>query len=100
MNGIRLVLLGLALLAVGCSVEKKMKNNFKYAKYEKVIKYYKEVLRKQPNNGKANFFVAESYRLSNRLKESESYYAKASGAGIDKDSVKLFYAKSLQANAK
>lgn len=100
MNGIRLVLLGLALLAVGCSVEKKMKNNFKYAKYEKVIKYYKDVVRKQPNNGKANFFVAESYRLSNRLKESESYYAKASGAGIDKDSVKLFYAKSLQANAK
>jgi peptidoglycan-associated lipoprotein len=100
MNSLRLIFLGLVLLATGCSVEKKMKNNFKYAKYEKVIKYYKDVLRKQPNNGKANYFIAESYRLSNRIKEAEPFYAKASGAGIDKDSIKLFYAKALQANAK
>lgn len=77
-----------------------MKTAFKYAKYEKVIKYYKGVLARQPKNGKANYFVAESYRLSNRIKESEPYYAKAGGPGIVKDSVLLYYAKALQANAK
>jgi outer membrane protein OmpA-like peptidoglycan-associated protein/tetratricopeptide (TPR) repeat protein len=77
-----------------------VKTAFKYAKYEKVIKYYKGVLARQPKNGKANYFVAESYRLSNRIKESEPYYAKAGGPGIVKDSVLLYYAKALQANAK
>ena len=97
----RWILLGALLMAVAaCSPEKKMKNNFKYGKYEKVIKFYKDLLRKQPNNGKANYFVAESYRLSNRIKESEPFYKKAGGPGIDKDSVKLYYAKALQANAK
>lgn len=97
----RWILLGALLMAVAaCSPEKKMKNNFKYGKYEKVIKFYKDLLRKQPNNGKANYFVAESYRLSNRIKESEPFYRKAGGPGIDKDSVKLYYAKALQANAK
>ncbi|MFM7856901.1 MAG: OmpA family protein [Flammeovirgaceae bacterium] len=98
----RLFLLGFLLLAamVGCNPEKKMKNNFKYGKYEKVIGYYKNTLRKQPNNGKANYFIAESYRLSNRIKASEAYYKKAGGPGIDKDSVNFYYAKALQANAK
>ncbi|MFO0331243.1 MAG: OmpA family protein [Bacteroidota bacterium] len=97
----RWILLGALLMAVAaCSPEKKMKKNFKLGKYEKVIKYYKEVLSKRPNNGKANYFVAESYRLSNRIKESEPFYRKAGGPGIDKDSVKLYYAKALQANAK
>jgi peptidoglycan-associated lipoprotein len=90
----------LLLLLFSCSPEKKVKTAFKYAKYEKVIKYYKGVLARQPKNGKANYFVAESYRLSNRIKESEAYYAKAGGPGIVKDSVLLYYAKALQANAK
>ncbi|MCA6432580.1 MAG: hypothetical protein IM574_03130 [Cytophagales bacterium] len=90
----------LLLLLFSCSPEKKVKTAFKYAKYEKVIKYYKGVLARQPKNGKANYFVAESYRLSNRIKESEPYYAKAGGPGIVKDSVLLYYAKALQANAK
>jgi len=88
------------LFLFSCSPEKKVKTAFKYAKYERVIKYYKGVLAKQPKNGKANYFVAESYRLSNRIKESEAYYAKAGGPGIVKDSVLLYYAKALQANAK
>jgi peptidoglycan-associated lipoprotein len=90
------------LLAIffACSPEKKVQKSFKYAKYEKVIKYYKGVLAKNRNSGKANYFVAESYRLSNRIKEAEPFYAKAGGPGIVKDSVKLYYAKALQANAK
>lgn len=72
----------------------------KYGKYQKVINYYLGVLEKQPNNGRASYFIAEGYRLSNRIKQAEPFYAKAGGPGIDKDTVLLYYAKSLQANGK
>lgn len=94
-----LVIVGLMLLA-SCSPEKKAMKSFRLGKYESVIDYYKGVTRKQPGNTKANYYIAESYRLSNRIKEAESFYAKAGGKGVNSDSVKLYYAKSLQANAK
>jgi outer membrane protein OmpA-like peptidoglycan-associated protein len=89
-----------AVLLASCSPEKKALKSFRYGKYENVITYYKGVLRKDPKNGPANYYVAESYRLSNRIKEAEPFYAKAGGRGINEDSAKFFYAKSLQANAK
>lgn len=92
--------LALAAMLSSCSPEKKAAKSFRYGKYESVISYYKGVLRKQPNNGPANYYVAESYRLSNRIKEAEPYYAKAGGKNINADSIKLHYAKALQANAK
>lgn len=85
---------------ISCSIEKKMTKEFKLGKYQKVINYYTGVLEKQPSNGKANYYVAESFRLSNRIKQAEVFYAKASGPGINEDSVKLYYAKALQANGK
>lgn len=94
-----LILMGVVLIGA-CSPEKKARKSFRLGKYETVIDYYKGVARKQPNNGPANYYIAESYRLSNRIKESEPYYAKAGGKGVNPDSVKLYYAKSLQANAK
>ncbi len=96
---VTIVLIGLILLAA-CSAEKKAMKSFRYGKYESVIDYYKGVTRKDPNNGKANYFIAESYRLSNRIKEAEPFYAKAGGKGVNPDSVKLYYSKALQANSK
>jgi peptidoglycan-associated lipoprotein len=52
------------------------------------------------DQGKANYFIAESYRLTNRIKDAEAYYAQAGGAGIDKDSVTFYYAQALKANGK
>jgi len=94
-----LVVIVLAL-TFSCSPEKKAAKNFRYGKYQKVINYYKSVLARQPNNGKANFYIAESYRLSNRLKEAEPYYEKAGGRGIQKDTVRLYYSKALKSNGK
>jgi peptidoglycan-associated lipoprotein len=88
------------IVMAGCSAEKKALKNFKYGNFEDVIDYYKGVLNKQPNNGKANFYIAESYRQSNRIKESENYYAKAGGPGISKDSVLFYLAKAQEANGK
>lgn len=91
--------LGVGMVLASCSAEKKARKAFTLGKYEKVIGYYKNVVKKEPNNGVANFYVAEAYRQSNRIQQAEPYYAKAGGKGISADSVKLYYAKSLQANA-
>src|SRR5579859_5414111 len=96
------ILLPFALAAglLSCSPEKKAQKSFKFAKYERVLSYYRGVLVKQPNNPRANYYVAESYRLSNRIKEAEPFYAKIKGRGTKRDSIGLYYAKSLQANGK
>lgn len=85
------------LCVTSCSTEKKALKAFKLGKYQTTI----QLLSKNPNNARANYFIGESYRLSNRLKEAESYYAKASNArGVNKDTIQFYYAQSLKANAK
>jgi peptidoglycan-associated lipoprotein len=90
----------LIVLAAGCSVEKKAQKAYILGKYQTTIDLYSKVLSSNSSNGKANYFVAESYRLSNRIKDAERYYANAGGRGIDKDSVQFYYAQSLKANTK
>lgn len=64
---------------MSCSIEKKANKAFILGKYQNSIDLYKKVVGRNANNGKANYFIAESYRLSNRGKEAEEYYAKAGG---------------------
>lgn len=93
---ILLAILPLIVLAAGCTVEKKATKAFNSGKYENAIEFYKKVLPRNP--GKANYFIAESYRLSNRLKQAGPYYEKASPRFSDKDTVQFYYAQSLKAN--
>jgi outer membrane protein OmpA-like peptidoglycan-associated protein len=86
------------LLATSCSVEKKALKAFNQGKYQNAIDLYQKTLSRNP--GKANYFIAESYRLSNRIKEAESFYANAKGIGINKDTLQFYYAQSLKANGK
>ena len=72
----------IAVLLFSCSVEKKAIKAFELGKYQNVIQLYKGTLAKQPSNGKANYFVAESYRLSNRIKESEKFYERAKAQAL------------------
>jgi outer membrane protein OmpA-like peptidoglycan-associated protein len=85
-------------LLAACSAEKKATKAFRFGKYQTTIDIFKEQLSKNPDDGRANYFIAESYRLSNRLKEAEPYYAKAGGRGIDKDSIMFYRAQSLEVN--
>jgi peptidoglycan-associated lipoprotein len=95
----RLLSMGLmALLVLACSPEKKMKKAFDQGQYEKVINYYLDKIEQSPNDGRANFMVAESYRLSNRLKESEPFYARSKGRFLDEDTVAFYHAQAMQAN--
>ncbi len=92
------LLIPIAIGIAACSAEKKALKNFRFANYEDVITYYKSVLAKQPNNGKANYYIAESYRRSNRIKESEEFYKKAGGQDISKDTVLFYLSKAQEAN--
>lgn len=96
----RILLFGIvgAVLFTACSVEKKAIKAFRHGKYQTAINLYKKSKPKEP--AKANYFIAESYRLTNRLKEAELYYTRAGGAGIDKDSVQFYYAQALKSNTK
>jgi len=86
-------------MLIGCSAEKKANKAFRLGKYQNSIELYKK-LAGSSNNGRANYYIAESYRLSNRIKEAEPYYAKAGGRTVDKDTLKFYYAQSLKANGK
>ncbi|MGE0770270.1 MAG: OmpA family protein [Cyclobacteriaceae bacterium] len=97
---IKLFILTIVTVLLGCSAEKKAMKAFRFGKYQNVINYYKSELEAQPNNGKANYYIAESYRLSNRIREAEPFYAKAGGREVPRDSVLLHYAQSLKANGK
>src|SRR5690349_10075821 len=97
---LRVLILIIPVLLAACSIEKKANKAFINGKYQNTIGLYSKVLKRNPGNAKANYFVAESYRLSNRIKESEPFYAKAGGRGIDSDSVKFYYAQALKANGK
>jgi peptidoglycan-associated lipoprotein len=88
----------LSLLVFACTTEKKATKAFLRGEYQTTINLYKKANTREP--GKKNYFIAESYRLSNRLKDAEPYYEKAGGRGIDKDSVQFYYAQSLKANSK
>lgn len=95
----RVVILFVAgLLIIGCSVEKKALKSFNRGEYQNTINLLKGS--KAGNSGRANFLIAESYRLSNRVKEAEEYYEKAGGRGFDKDSIQFYYSQALKTNGK
>ncbi len=94
------LLIVLVVIMAACSIEKKAEKAFNLGKYQSSIDLYQKVLSDNPKNGKANYFIAESYRLSNRIKNAEPFYEKAGGGGLNKDSIRFYYAQSLKANGK
>ncbi len=102
MSGKFFSLLIIVVLLASCSAEKKAIKAFNTGKYQTSIDLFKKLANGSNSNttARANYFIAESYRLSNRTKESEVYYAKAGGRGINKDTIQFYYAESLKANGK
>lgn len=67
--------------------------------YENAIKLFQKTLSKNPT--KANYFIAESYRQSNRIKLAEPFYANTNkGRAFNGDTTKYYYAQALKSNAK
>ena len=72
-----LLLLGTLLLQVSCtSLQQKAQNQFSAGEYQMAINSFSRLLEKEPDNSEANFYIAESYRLSNRVEKAADYYEK------------------------
>lgn len=89
---------GIVLLVSGCSIEKKASKSFDLGQYQSSIDLYDQLLKKNPQDGMANYYVAESYRLSNRLAAAKPYYEAALAQGVSNDSIRMNYAFALKAN--
>ncbi len=91
---------GMIFLLAGCSLEKKASKTFERGEFQNSIDIYAKLLDKEPNNGEAAYFIAESYRKSNRVQHALPYYETALENGVENDSIKLNYAFALKANGK
>ena len=80
--------------------EVKVKKSYENENYNQAIIDYKEELKAEPDSPLYNYFVAESYRKTNRIYESSPYYAKAIEGGFADDEMELYYAQSLKVNQK
>lgn len=99
---IRILLL--AILLSSCNMNKRLvkKGNKKFnrGEYEVAIDYYHKALPKAKNAGEVNFRIGESYRVSNRLKQSLPYYQAAIKNGYTEDEAYYYLAHALKANEK
>ncbi len=65
----------IAVLFASCtSLLQRGQNQFSAGEYQLAISTFSQVLEKEPENREANFYVAESYRLSNRVEKAAPYY--------------------------
>lgn len=96
-----LLVLVSALLLQGCSLNKgalkKGDRRFKYGEYELAIEQYIKALQKPQYTAEANFKIGESYRLSNRLKEAEPFYAAAISHNSEDEKSRYYYGIALKA---
>ena len=70
-------LFSLFLIFSACtSLYQKGQKQFQSGEYQFAIATFSKVLENDPDNKEANFYLAESYRLSNRIENSAAYYEK------------------------
>ena len=83
------------LIVSACSVSKKAEKSFERGEFDEVIS--------KANSSKdplLNFKVAESYRMSNRIKDATPFYLASINGGIEDEAAKYYYGYSLKENGK
>lgn len=70
---------------------------FNNGEYELAIQDFEKTISAGYETDKSNFLIAESYRLSNRVKESIPYYKKSIDAGVATSKSRFEYAYALKA---
>lgn len=58
------------------SLFQKGQNQFQAGEYQLAISTFSRILEEDPDNKEANFYIAESFRLTNRVEKADAYYAK------------------------
>jgi len=71
--------------------------SFELAEYDVAIVAYEKMLKDNPNDPRINYQIAESFRLSNRIKQAAGFYETAFENGFMSDSARYYYAFSLKA---
>ncbi len=97
-----LLLFGIiSFLAWSCSQKisgpKGADDSFELAEYDVAIVAYEKMLKDNPNDPRINYQIAESFRLSNRIKQAAGFYETAFENGFMSDSARFYYAFSLKA---
>lgn len=70
------LVLTVILISSCTSLYQKGQNQFQGGDYQLAITTFSKILEDDPENKEANFYVAESYRLTNRIEQSKAYYEK------------------------
>ena len=70
------LVLTVILISSCTSLYQKGQNQFQEGDYQLAIGSFSKILEEDPENKEANFYVAESYRLTNRIEQSKPYYEK------------------------
>ncbi len=67
----------ISLWMAGCtSLQQKAHSQFEAGEYQMAINSFSKVLEDNPEDAEANYMVAESFRLSNRMERAAPYYEK------------------------
>ena len=91
----------LLLIIASCSTYKKGVKSYQLGEYQVAINNLEKSLEKSSTNkARANFYIAESFRLSNRIDKAEPYYAAALEQGLQDEDAQFYYGFALKANGK
>ena len=102
-NRLSLLVATVLCLAVACTPKatkylNKGKAQYTQAEYQFAIENFQQALSYGTPAGEANFLIAESYRRSNRIHESEKYYQKAVEEKVPDEDAYFYYAFALKSN--
>lgn len=93
----------LLIILAGCTSKAqkaymKGEKKFKSGEYEPAIQYFQDALTKgYENKAVPNYYIAESYRLSNRIQEAEKNYKAAIDAKTSQEEAYFYYAFAQKA---
>jgi len=92
-----------ALIFSGCSPKatkyfNKGKQDFEEAEYQFAIEHFQTALKKGAPSNDCNYYIAESFRRSNRIHESESFYKAAVDGGISEEDAYFYHALAMKSN--
>jgi peptidoglycan-associated lipoprotein len=95
--------LALAFIVFSCTPKatkylNKGKQDFEEAEYQFAIENFQTALSKGAPATDCNYYIAESYRRSNRIHESEQYYKKAVDAGTTEEDAYFYHAVAMKSN--
>ncbi|HEX8549176.1 MAG TPA: OmpA family protein [Cytophagaceae bacterium] len=81
----------------GKTAFKSGKKKFDQAEYQPAIEKFQEAVARNVSTTESNYYIAEAYRRSNRIQESEQFYKKAIDGNIEQEEAKFYYGFALKA---